>query len=300
MSRCFVRPSTITHQRRIGSAGAFTLTDMLVVIGMTALLSAALLSASFTTRGRVLEAQCANNLRQIGVGLSLYAAEANGYFPVCGWSQNMNPWLTYEACRVSVDSTNVTRGFYSLGLLFRTKVVPDARAFYCPSLARTAATFSYDYCATPPNSWPSTPVGSMDDNVRTGYNYYPQLRATEQVGTSYGVFTLPRLVYSLVQLEFSSLRLPTPAKWTELDPMKSVTTDLVHTTATLSHRASGSVVGANILFTDAHVKFVTVNGNSKRGSYAPFDPYLWSDLSGGGGPGGDSSAFRIIMNAWKP
>src|SRR5512137_2503952 len=101
MKRLFVKSSTTTHQRRLSPARAFTLTELLVVIGMTALLSAVLLSVAFTTSGRVLEAQCANNLRQIGVGLNLYAAEANGYFPVCGWSQNQNPWQTYEACRVN-------------------------------------------------------------------------------------------------------------------------------------------------------------------------------------------------------
>ncbi len=298
MRKLLVKPPTATRQRRIGSARAFTLTDLLFVISMTALLLAVLLSASFTTRGRVLDAQCASNLRQIGVGLNLYAAEVNSYFPICGWVQNQSPWQTYEACRVNpYDGTSVTRGPYSLGLLFRSKVVSDARTFYCPALASVLTNFAYDYYATPQNTWPSTPAGSGDDNVRTGYNYYPQLRATEQVSTTYGVFTLPKLAYSTVQLEYGSLKLVTPAKWTELDPKKSVTTDLVNSTSELSHRASGSVVGANILFADGHVRFVTVSGNNKRGSWAPFDPTLWDSNYAAGE---DQSAFRIIMNAWKP
>jgi prepilin-type processing-associated H-X9-DG protein len=302
MKLSFFHQSTMTDPRPNGAVRAFTLTELLVMIGMTALSAVVLLSAGFTTRESVLRAQCASNLRQIGVGLNLYAAEANGYFPICCWPQGQNPWQSSEACRVNVASpTNVTRGSYNLGLLFRTKAVSDARAFYCPGLARISTAFSYDYYATPPNSWPSTPVGSMDDHVRTGYNYYPQLRATEQVSSAYGVFTLPKLGYSTVQLEFGSLKTVSPAKWTELDPKKSVTTDQVYETSQLSHRASGSVAGANILFADAHVRFVSLKGNNTKGSGAPFDPYLWDPNSGyGTGPGNDPSAFRIIMNGWKP
>jgi prepilin-type processing-associated H-X9-DG protein len=298
----FLHQSTTASPRRNGAGLGFTLTDLLVAIGTTALLAAVLLSAGFTTRESVLRAQCASNLRQIGVGLSLYAAEANGYFPICCWPQGQNPWQTYEACRVSVGSPpTVTRGPYNLGLLFRTKAVPDPRVFYCPSLARLFKGRSYDYYSTPPNSWPSTPVSSGDDDVRTGYNYYPQLRTTEQVSSSYGVFTLPKLAYSTVQLESGSIKTVAPAKWTELDPKKSIATDLVNTTNELRHQASGSVAGANVLFADTHVKFVRVNGNNQRGSWAPFDPDLWEPNSGGGaGPGDDPSAFRLIMNGWKP
>ena len=297
MKPSFFNQSGAVGPRPNGNVGAFTLTELLVVIGTSTLLVAVLLSAGFTTRENVLRAQCVSNLRQIGVGLNLYASEANGYFPVCCWPQNQLPWQTYEACRVTTGTSSLTRGYDNLGLLFRTKAVGDPRVFYCPSLARINRLFSYDYYATFPNSWPSTPAGSGDDNVRAGYNYYPQLRATEQVSTTYGVFTLPKLTYSSVQLEVGSMTTVAPAKWTELDPKKSVTTDIVHTTSTLSHRASGSVAGANVLFADTHVRFETVNGNNQRGSYAPFDPYLWDPSPG---PGSDRSTFRIIMNGWRP
>ena len=281
-----------------GSARAFTLTELLVVIGMTAMLGAVLLSASFTTQERVLRAQCVSNLRQIGVGLSLYAAEANDYYPICGLPNGQFPWQTYEIARVDpADGITITRGYESLGLLFRTKTVPDPKTFYCPSLACASSLFAYDYYTTAPNGWPSTPVGSGDDNIRAGYNYYPQLRVTERVITPVGSLMLPKLIFSSqVQLEFGSpLNLVTPAKWTGLDPKKSVTTDLVTSMSYLSHKASGSVAGVNALFPDGRVVFQNARTDSQSGS--PWDPNLWYAMTE---TGNELASFRAIVNGWRP
>jgi type II secretory pathway pseudopilin PulG len=275
-----------TRRWPTGSVRAFTLTELLVVIGLTAMLGAVLLSASFTTKERVMQAQCVSNLRQIGVGLNLYAAEANGYVPICNWPQGQLPWQTYEACRVDpANGTNVTRGPYNLAPLFLTRTVWDAKIFYCPGLTRLPSSRSYDYYATPPHSWPSTPAGSMDDNVRTGYNYYPQLRATERLTTAYGVFYVP----------MGALRASSPAKLSALDPTKSITTDLVNSSASLSHQASGSVAGLNALFPDGRVVFQNARTDPRTGIDSPWSPTLWAS-----GPGNDPSAFRIIMNDWRP
>ena len=141
------------RRRKSGSARAFTVTELLVVLGVGAMLAAVLLSASFTTQERVLRAECVSNLRQIGVGMNLYCVEANGYVPICGWAQNQNSWQTYEACRFEyAGSTNLIRGFESLGLLFRTKAVLDPKTFYCPSTSRINSDFSYDLYATAPGA----------------------------------------------------------------------------------------------------------------------------------------------------
>jgi type II secretory pathway pseudopilin PulG len=229
-----------TRRRQTGSAGAFTLTELLVVMGVGAMLAAVLLSASFTTRERVLRAECVSNLRQIGVGLNLYSTEANGYLPICGWRSSIdNPWETYQACRFDyAGSTNIILGFENLGLLFRPKAVLDPKTFYCPSTALINSTFSYDFYATAPSGWPSIPVGyTGNPYVRMGYNYYPQLRATEWVNDAiYGPLILPKLTYSSVQLEFGGLQnVVTPAKLTEVNPQKSITTDLAINTDYLSH-----------------------------------------------------------------
>lgn len=290
-----------TSGKSTGFIWAFTLIELLVVFCATGMLAAVLLSVAFTTRERVMRAQCADNLRQIGAGLNIYANEKNGYLPICGWKSGGNPWETYLACRFSAPgSTNIVEGYYNLGLLFRTKVVPDPRIFYCPSLAGISETFSYDYYAT--NGWPSVPVGYLGNPfIRVGYNYYPQLRATQQILYAASYFTVPKLTYSRVQLEFGSfLSLVTPAKWTELDSKKSITTDLVNTTNELSHLASGSVAGLNALFPDGRVTFQNARTDSRTGINSPWYNGFWMIPTIPGGPGDNPSAFRIIMSDWQP
>jgi type II secretory pathway pseudopilin PulG len=292
-----------TGRRLPAGAGAFTLTELLVVVGIVAMLSAVLLSAAFTSKERVLRAHCVNNLRQIGVGMSVYATEANGYAPICGWPQGQNPWQTYEACRVDpATGTNLIRGYESLGMLFQTKAVSGAKIFYCPSLSSISSNFNDNYYTTAPTGWPSTPAGSGDDNVRTGYNYYPQLRVTERVNTIHGIFSLPRLTYTSVVLQgngdpLSALKLVTPAKWTELDPKKSITTDMVNSTAQLSHRASGAVAGLNALFPDGHVVFQNARTDTRTTVNSPWYFVFWTEPE----PGNSTpETFRIIMSEWQP
>ena len=61
---------------------AFTLIELLVVMAVIAILSALLFPAITTARARAYDADCMNNLKQIGAALYLYAlGPGNGYFP---------------------------------------------------------------------------------------------------------------------------------------------------------------------------------------------------------------------------
>lgn len=75
---------------------AFTLIELLVVIAIVVILASLLLPALSRARAAADRAVCISNLRQIGIGLSLYVEEQGGY-PIA----RINPAFTGQMEPVS-------------------------------------------------------------------------------------------------------------------------------------------------------------------------------------------------------
>ncbi|RYG71601.1 DUF1559 domain-containing protein [bacterium] len=60
---------------------AFTLVEILVVLGILTLLAAIIFPAFATVRGRARQASCLSNLKQIGLAVGMYMQDADGRYP---------------------------------------------------------------------------------------------------------------------------------------------------------------------------------------------------------------------------
>src|SRR5581483_11426165 len=82
-SRRVMKKQPKQHRRR----GGFTLVELLVVIGVIALLIGMLMPALTRARGQANRVVCQSNLRQVGVAMLMYADENGGWvFPTgLGW-----------------------------------------------------------------------------------------------------------------------------------------------------------------------------------------------------------------------
>lgn len=140
-------PMLNAHSHRNWKQG-FTLIELTVVIAIIVML-ALLTTASFSTiRAKAGQANCASNLRQIGIGFLAYNGENNGSFPP-HWGADQNgdvlAWYGFVAPYI-VDWKKPTQ--------------PMDKIFHCPSNPRPYNT-SMNYLSETKN---------VDQSY--GYNYY--------------------------------------------------------------------------------------------------------------------------------
>jgi prepilin-type N-terminal cleavage/methylation domain-containing protein len=130
------------------SRRAFTLVELLVVIGIIAVLVGILLPALNSARERGRRAVCLSNLRQIHQAFVMYANANKDQVPL-GVSGNEYQF-NYVIWR---ELSGQPAKYQAFGLLHLTNLMPDPKAFYCPS--DVSPYYQYD---NEQNPWPVQPA----------------------------------------------------------------------------------------------------------------------------------------------
>jgi len=306
MHKMSSRTLAAAGQRARQPAGAFTLIELLVVIAIIAILAALLLPALSAAKEKAKRISCVNNLKQMGLGITIYASDSSDYMPPLKWDDSASLQYPYEMFRytpvnVTPPTFDKDGGPYNLGTLWYNKIINDGKPFYCPSNAK-GGSLTYDfYNQSPvagPMPWPfgGNPAASNPGYVRSGYSYYPQSRTTARVSTSLGQKDLPQWPAASTGVDpYKTWHCVPLFKQSAIDQTKSMVVDVVYTgtgngTETLSHRSGRGPAGLNAGFGDGHVNWQNYKTVSDG-----FDPTIWLGISSGNG-----ADLRFAQSCWRP
>jgi prepilin-type N-terminal cleavage/methylation domain-containing protein/prepilin-type processing-associated H-X9-DG protein len=170
--------------RRQPHAGGFTLVELLVVIGIVALLISILLPTLGKAREAANRTACLSNLRQVHQAFLFYAMANQDQVPL-GYrtaSKQFNSMV--------FSATAPPSGRYVLfGLLYGAKLFNSPAVLFCP--AEGNPKFILD---TPDNPWPDAITGAVPtQNVQSGYGARPEAQIPDDLSAVPPGFVMPKL-----------------------------------------------------------------------------------------------------------
>jgi type II secretory pathway pseudopilin PulG len=146
------------------------LVELLVVIGVIAILIAMLLPTLNKARNAAARAVCASNQQQVLQAIHMYGSQFKGTLPSPIFRANASYSnfvysKVYEAATTPTDRRWTIEGWGSLGLLHQKRMLKDSRVFYCPSVQSP-------WYLVYRGQWPLSPLNIQPGEVEHGRDIY--------------------------------------------------------------------------------------------------------------------------------
>jgi prepilin-type N-terminal cleavage/methylation domain-containing protein len=261
--------------------GAFTLVELLVVIGIIAILVGVLLPALNKAREQSQRVKCLSNVRQLGSAIRLYAAEFKDAAPLgivatpLTQSQSNNVginkglvqlWWSYMA--YFNNASNGNRRVTGLGKLTSLKLLKSSpQTYFCPKEDRPG--LMYD---TPENPWAYIADPAVDRGTHSYIGYWHRpVAAFPSVPESNTAAESPYLIEDHYYSDAATP--PLPRGWPKLSKLKSkaILSDVARGPRDIQLRHK---TGISVAFADGSAKYVTSDYFDKAaGAGAPAGPF---------------------------
>ena len=155
-------------RKSLGEQTAFTLIELLVVIAIIAILAAMLLPALARAKAQAKQANCLSNLRQIGIGLTLYVTD-NKVYPGC--YSPLGQTQPFEAANSYVWMSRILQGMGGNRKVFCCPAAP-ADAMWDTNVNKTLGAPGDPFAVTPATRFS---LGINDWGLGNANNVFDQL-----------------------------------------------------------------------------------------------------------------------------